>query len=162
MRKYFLLSAVALMVATNVNAAGQSSFNASVNIELASKVQCTRDLDFGKIVVVADEDVNSKLILEDSVLSSNITSGTVLHDEFASSAECNYTLGNEQQVNLDNVILEYAPDAFSAGDIMLRLTPQHSLNSDYAITIDGVLEFEHLQDYAGEKSTTVGIYILNE
>ncbi|MBQ2811199.1 MAG: DUF4402 domain-containing protein [Alphaproteobacteria bacterium] len=51
MRKYFLISAVALLAATNANAAPDyAEVTAKATIEVAGTFECT-DMDFGTIVV---------------------------------------------------------------------------------------------------------------
>ncbi|MBE6451290.1 MAG: hypothetical protein E7016_04930 [Alphaproteobacteria bacterium] len=56
MRKYFLLSAAALMAATNVNAemsatADYAQIGVSASVSYATKVECSQDLSFGNVVV---------------------------------------------------------------------------------------------------------------
>jgi len=51
MRKYFLLSAVALLTATNVNAGNYADLHVGVDVEYASTFSCAQALDFGTIVI---------------------------------------------------------------------------------------------------------------
>ncbi|MBQ8869967.1 MAG: hypothetical protein IJ019_01160 [Alphaproteobacteria bacterium] len=54
MRKYFLLSAAALMIATNANAGtGYAEVTANATIEYVSQMECS-DLSFGKILLIND------------------------------------------------------------------------------------------------------------
>ena len=51
MRKYFLTSAVALMVATNVNASAvNGTFTANVKLEKSTTITCNQNLSFGTVV----------------------------------------------------------------------------------------------------------------
>ena len=51
MRKYFLLSAVALMISGTANATDYVQFQASANVSFAKKIECTQNLNFGDIVL---------------------------------------------------------------------------------------------------------------
>ena len=51
MKKYFLLSAVALLATTTANAAAVGgSFSATADMVAATKISCSQNLDFGTIV----------------------------------------------------------------------------------------------------------------
>ncbi|MBE6451275.1 MAG: hypothetical protein E7016_04855 [Alphaproteobacteria bacterium] len=76
MRKYFLLSAVALMVATNVNAESyvQGSITAEARLVSATGLDCS-DLNFGTIVTKANRTQVSRVITD---LDTNEFTGDII------------------------------------------------------------------------------------
>ncbi|MBQ2810633.1 MAG: hypothetical protein IJF12_00510 [Alphaproteobacteria bacterium] len=55
MRKYFLLSAVALMISGTANAEKYANIEISANISHANKVTCVQNLNFGNIVLDSND-----------------------------------------------------------------------------------------------------------
>ena len=87
MRKYFLLSAVALLTATNVNATTDyANIVASANIEYSNEVSCT-EMKFGNIVLKNNKE-DAYVYLGNSVG----TSANVLSVTGAQSAVCTSTM----------------------------------------------------------------------
>ncbi|MBQ2810533.1 MAG: DUF4402 domain-containing protein [Alphaproteobacteria bacterium] len=93
MRKYFLLSAVALLTATSANATTDyAEVTAKATIEVAGTFECS-DIDFGTIVVKQGN--------EDIYLSSN---GTSMSDDLISvSGDGNFSCSSSY-LNLDNLL----------------------------------------------------------
>ena len=96
MRKYFLISAVALMAATSANATTDyAEVTAKATIEVAGTISCT-DLDFGTIVVKqnnADSIVNTFVGTDENedFISASSKTGDIISVSGASPAHCSYT-----------------------------------------------------------------------
>ena len=66
MRKYFLLSAVALMAATTANATTDyAEVTAKATIEVAGQLDCSNSIDFGTIVV-KQNNAESTVVLDEN------------------------------------------------------------------------------------------------
>ncbi|MBE6451182.1 MAG: hypothetical protein E7016_04375 [Alphaproteobacteria bacterium] len=111
MRKYFLLSAVALMVATNVNAAtdyATGTLETKANIIHHTKISCDA-LDFGTIAVPENNGEGTiKLLPEDG--GELYTTGDILHLNGAKLGHCGGVVFEDG----DNYINELT------GDVSLR------------------------------------------
>ncbi|MBQ2810795.1 MAG: hypothetical protein IJF12_01355 [Alphaproteobacteria bacterium] len=159
MRKYFLLSAVALMI-SGIAQASEGTFNASVSVKEATQLECDRDLNFGTLVVVNKdlENFTSGILIVDEYndVTLSVTSGTATHQGTAHNATCLLSSGYET-FNINNVILDYDSQAWSGIDMIL--TPViDSANDELAIT--GKLQFSDIS--AGDYTTTVNVFILEE
>ncbi|MBE6450994.1 MAG: hypothetical protein E7016_03405 [Alphaproteobacteria bacterium] len=111
MRKYFLLSAVALLTATNVNAASNESANVQVigNIVATSFFSCS-ELNFGNIYLRADD--NTGYFGAGTADTEGYTTGSVANITDYNPALCNgidadltndYTLIAPETIELSGV-----------------------------------------------------------
>ncbi|MBQ8870868.1 MAG: DUF4402 domain-containing protein [Alphaproteobacteria bacterium] len=95
MRKYFLLSAVAILAATNVNATTDyAEVTAKATIEVAGTFECS-DLDFGTIVVKqgnAESIVTAFMSYDENedFIQASSKSGDIISVSGASTASCGY------------------------------------------------------------------------
>ena len=115
MRKYFLLSAVALLTATSANAATDyAEVTAKATIEVASTLEC-EDIDFGTIVVKQNNEASTiQLIDAEPIITGNgvisTTAGRAAICELFRDASSNLpdsvTLTNEngKTIIVDNLI----------------------------------------------------------
>ncbi|MBE6451575.1 MAG: hypothetical protein E7016_06395 [Alphaproteobacteria bacterium] len=111
MRKYFLLSAVALMMATNVNANDSAVLvDVTGEIIIPTTIECGT-MNFGKIYLKPNN-VESTVRLLPTTSSDNVSAyGDVITVQGASGAECilsginsdDYTVVYPEKVNLDGV-----------------------------------------------------------
>ncbi|MBE6451270.1 MAG: DUF4402 domain-containing protein [Alphaproteobacteria bacterium] len=103
MRKYFLLSAVALLAATNVNATYQAQDELVVNAEVAYAVDlnCSA-LDFGKIIMKVNPTQDSTVTIFDGV---DGFTGDILDVQGGNQATCdsdkmNSTIGTAEDTSV--------------------------------------------------------------
>ena len=115
MRKYFLLSAVALMAATTANATTDyAEVTAKATIQVAGTISCT-DFNFGTIVV---KNQNEESVLEVQY-NSSYPSGDILSVSNPAGSECsnNLTIGGYQDytnIDIPTVILKNGDNEMSA------------------------------------------------
>ncbi|MBQ8870876.1 MAG: hypothetical protein IJ019_05825 [Alphaproteobacteria bacterium] len=108
MRKYFLLSAAALMMATNVNASSAPEYadvKVSAEVEIAQKIDCT-NVDFGTIILKSDR--GSEYVMMNPDSGNNSKSSGIFSWSGGENANCGASasgislLGDEEFIELAN------------------------------------------------------------
>ncbi|MBE6451768.1 MAG: DUF4402 domain-containing protein [Alphaproteobacteria bacterium] len=105
MKKYFLISAVAILAATNVNAAqyqGYATLTAGAEIKRANEITCTV-LNFGTIIVKEDEYGEVYWNSDETIGYS----GGVVSVDGAELAECSVPMGDDYTLTLDQSTLQF-------------------------------------------------------
>ena len=113
MRKYFLLSAVALLAATSANATTDyAEITAKATIEVANKYTCS-ELNFGTIVLKQDNQDSILTLDTDSLLGvASTTTGDILSvSGDLSLPECDGNISNEFPVDPSIPAIKLTDDA---------------------------------------------------
>ena len=159
MRKYFLISAMAMLMA-NITNASEGTFNASVSIKEATEFACQTDLNFGTLVIVpTEEEFGATLTLSDGTSELSVSGGKGFMQTNGSSAECYFDEEN-QDISESDIILEYDETMGTAGEIIMQLYPKPGAYVSNVISIDGKLIIAN--PAAGDFSTVVNMYVINE
>ncbi|MBE6450949.1 MAG: DUF4402 domain-containing protein [Alphaproteobacteria bacterium] len=149
MRKYFLLSAVAMLMATNANAdAVLGTFSATAQIERYNEITCT-PLNFGTILYAANA-TDSVAITIDELNDIYINGDNVKQTGEHSRAECsvaNLTMENSVTIIPNEEIFSLTDD--------LALQDITFAQSDGLLFIGGTLTIEP-NVFSGTYTGTVG------
>ncbi|MBQ2811499.1 MAG: hypothetical protein IJF12_04950 [Alphaproteobacteria bacterium] len=151
MRKYFLLSAVALLATTSANAATDyANMDISVNITYATKINCTQDLSFGQVVIDANATGEQYVdMIEDGFISDK--SSGVVSVENSHAGSCDFNL--PQNLNGKTIELDGGVD----GDLLPSVT-LHAFDN----YLSGRLNIPENYVSGGDYSATITIVKPNE
>jgi len=159
MRKYFLLSAVALMAATSANATTDyAEVTAKATIEVANTVSCT-DLDFGTIVVKSGNKDSS--VIADGYLYGNDSlrfTGDILSVSGKGYSECNFIEGSAYVMVSDSVTVQQSTILNDGKGNSMSLT----LGDDGSGRVYGTLLTVPAEVVAGEYTGTFSVTAIKQ
>ncbi|MBQ8870523.1 MAG: hypothetical protein IJ019_04010 [Alphaproteobacteria bacterium] len=160
MRKYFLLSGMALMAATNAMSA-DGVINARVDVKYATQTSCS-DMDFGTLILPPlkddgpvsgtitlgnGEDYMTVALTGDGVLKGSPEAGVCIYEE---STE---TLTNNE------IIVDFDAAYLESRGFELTINPEY-IYSNGSVYLNSILKYT--DPVEGETSFTINIYFLNE